>query len=129
MEEQLNDVPLSVFDMLPKREDGTTITPWDKEWATVTNIGNVHRKDDNHLILYEPRWSNIPDVKERVWNFRPPEQTGEKVPWGVLAMLAKGHFKAHFDKLYAEIDEKYGLKRTRDEHDGRTDEGSDERED
>lgn len=100
---------MSVFDQLPKRPDGTTITPWDPEWAKVTNVGRVHRRDDEHLILYEPRWSKVHEPVKRVWNFKPPEQTGELVDSGLTRMLQEDGYKKHFAELYAEIDKKYGI--------------------
>lgn len=90
----------SVFDMLPTREDGTTITPWDPEWEKITNIGNVHRKDDDHLILYEAHWSKSRDKVEKVWDFKEAIKTGEKVDAGLMLMYVKGGYRELFDRIY-----------------------------
>jgi len=91
---------LSVFDSLPRREDGTTITPWDDDWSQVTNIGRVHSTDDDHLILYEPQWSKTNEKHEKVWDFAPAIPTGEFVDPGLMLMFVKDGYKELFDRIY-----------------------------
>lgn len=101
---------MSVFDQLPKRKDGTTVTPFDDDWKHYTNIGRIHQKDDGHQIIFEPRlWRDDEEAKPRVWVFNDAEKTGEKVPGDLMLMFCKGGYKKHFDKLYSQIDKKYGI--------------------
>ena len=80
---------LSVFDQLPKRNDGTLVTPWDDDWKDYTNIGRVHPRGDDHQIIYEPKWSQDSIAKERVWDFPPAIKTGEFVDPAFVAMFSK----------------------------------------
>ena len=84
---------MSVFDKLPKRKDGTKITPWDDDWVNDVSQG-----------VYDAQWGRVGmDNVENVENVVPePVKTGEKVDPGLMMMFTKGGYKKLFDRLYGE---------------------------
>lgn len=82
---------MSVFDRLPKRRDGTEITPWDKDWDNDVRRG-----------IFEPRWNRVRETKKIEIAVPEPVKTGEKVPSGLMLMFVKGGYKKLFERLYGE---------------------------
>ena len=80
---------MTVIDRLPKRKDGTKVTPWDDDWDNDVSRG-----------IYEPRWGRVVEVKKAKVTIPDPIKTGELMPKEVMMMFTKGAYKELFDRLY-----------------------------
>ena len=91
---------MTVFDNLPKRKNGTKITPWDKDWTNNVRQG-----------VYDATWGRVGIDAPGKATFSVPEpiKTGEKVPGGLMMMFQTDGYKKHFAKLYERIDRQYGI--------------------
>ena len=74
-----------MIDFLPKRKDGTKITPWDNDWTNDVRQG-----------IYEPRWGvaqrgrTEDEAKPFKIDVPKPVKTGEIVDPGFVSMFIKG---------------------------------------
>jgi hypothetical protein len=89
---------MSVFDMLPKRKDGTTITPWDDDWVNDVRQG-----------VYDAQWGRVGMDHEVVIKDVPePVKTGEFVDPGLMLMFVEGGYRDLFKRIYGTGQERPG---------------------